>query len=60
MIKSWCKKKLVFACPHLPLGTVMEGIAHCTHLQSRTSQLTTQALQKSMIFAKRFLYICKL
>jgi len=32
LIESWCKKKLVFAHPLLSLGTVMEGIAHCTQL----------------------------
>ena len=33
MIDGWCKKKLVFARPLLPFGTVREAHAHCTHLQ---------------------------
>jgi hypothetical protein len=33
MIGGLCKKKLVFAHPLLPFGTVREAHAHCTHLQ---------------------------
>jgi len=33
LIKGWRKKKLVFAHPLLPFGTVGEASAHCTHLQ---------------------------
>jgi len=33
LIEGWCKKKLVFANPLLPFGTVWEAYAHCTHLQ---------------------------
>ena len=33
LIEGWCKKKLVFAHPLLPFGTVGEANAHCTHLQ---------------------------
>ena len=33
LIGGWCKKKLVFARPLLPFGTVEEAHAHCTHLQ---------------------------
>jgi len=33
LIEGWCKKKLVFARPLLPFGTVREAHAHCTHLQ---------------------------
>jgi hypothetical protein len=33
LIEGWCKKKLVFALPLLPFGTVWEAYAHCTHLQ---------------------------
>jgi len=33
LIESCCKKKLVFADPLLPFGTVGEAYAHCTHLQ---------------------------
>jgi len=31
LIEGWCKKKLVFARPLLPFGTVGEASAHCTH-----------------------------
>jgi len=33
LIERYCKKKLVFAHPLLPFGTVGEAHAHCTHLQ---------------------------
>jgi hypothetical protein len=33
IIEGWCKKKLVFADPLLPFGSVGEAHAHCTHLQ---------------------------
>jgi len=33
LIEGWCKKKLVFARPLLPFGTVGEAHAHCKHLQ---------------------------
>jgi hypothetical protein len=33
LIEGSCKKKLVFARPLLPFGTVGEAHAHCTHLQ---------------------------
>ncbi len=33
LIEGWCKKKLVFARPLLPFGTVGVADAHCTHLQ---------------------------
>ncbi|WP_054722493.1 hypothetical protein [Marinifilum fragile] len=33
LIEGWCKKKIVFASPLLPFGTVGEAHAHCTHLQ---------------------------
>jgi len=33
LIETFCKKKLVFARPLLPFGTVWEAHAHCTHLQ---------------------------
>jgi len=33
LIERYCKKKLVFASPLLPFGTVGEAHAHCTHLQ---------------------------
>jgi hypothetical protein len=32
LIERCCKKKLVFAHPLLPFGTVREAYAHCTHL----------------------------
>jgi hypothetical protein len=33
LIKGLCKKKLVFANPLLPFGTVEDAYAQCTHLQ---------------------------
>jgi len=33
LIEGLCKKKLDFARPLLPFGTVWEANAHCTHLQ---------------------------
>lgn len=33
LIEGLCKKKIVFAHPLLPFGTVKEAYAHCTHLQ---------------------------
>jgi len=33
LIEGWCKKKLVFARPLLPFGTVRKAHTHCTHLQ---------------------------
>jgi TM2 domain-containing membrane protein YozV len=32
-IKSWCKKKIVFANTLLPYGAIEEAYTHCTHLQ---------------------------
>jgi hypothetical protein len=32
-IETYCKKKLVFADPPLPFGTIRKAHAHCTHLQ---------------------------
>lgn len=40
-IETDCKKKLVFARPLLPFGTVREAHAHCTHLQ--IAQANTQS-----------------
>jgi len=33
LIVVWSKKKIVFARPLLPFGTVGVAYAHCTHLQ---------------------------
>jgi len=33
LIEGWCKKKIVFARPLLPFGSVREAHTHCTHLQ---------------------------
>ena len=54
LTEDWCKKKLVFAHPLLPFGTVNEAHTHCTHLQiaqadpltkiCKRVQLTTQIL----------------
>jgi hypothetical protein len=49
LIEAYCKKKIVITSPLLLFGKVREAYAHCTHLQSRTSQRSTKALQKSAI-----------
>jgi hypothetical protein len=41
LIEGWCKKKLVFADPLLPCGTVGETHAHSKHLQ--ITQVNPQA-----------------
>jgi hypothetical protein len=57
LIEGWCKKKLVFARPLLPFGSVRVAYAHCTHLQ--IAQADSQSnLQKSAIFAKACLTFC--
>lgn len=46
LIESWCKKKLVFAHPLLPFGTVREAHAHCTHLQIAQADAQTKICKK--------------
>jgi len=39
LIERWCKKKIVFACPLLPFGTVREAYAHCTHAKEKLARV---------------------
>lgn len=46
LIEGWCKKKLVFARPLLPFGTVGEAYAHCTHLQIAQANTQTKICKR--------------
>jgi DNA sulfur modification protein DndC len=46
LIEGWCKKKLVFARPLLPFGTVREAHAHCTHLQIAQADAQTKICKR--------------
>jgi hypothetical protein len=46
LIERYCKKKLVFARPLLPFGTVGEATAHCTHLQIAQAGAQTQICKR--------------
>ena len=46
LIETYCKKKLVFACPLLPFGTVREAYAHCTHLQIALADSQTKICKR--------------
>jgi len=46
LIEGWCKKKLVFADPPLPFGTVGEAHAHCTHLQIARADAQTKICKR--------------
>jgi hypothetical protein len=46
LIERYCKKKLVFARPLLPFGTVWETHAHCTHLQIAQADAKTQICKR--------------
>jgi len=39
LIERYCKKKLVFARPLLPFGTVGEALAHCTHPDEKSGRV---------------------
>ncbi len=47
LIKSYCKKKLVFARPLLPFGTVGEAHVQIAHLVFADTHKPTQKNQKS-------------
>jgi hypothetical protein len=47
LIESYCKKKLVFARPLLPFGTVGEAHAQIAHLVFADTHNPTQKNQKS-------------
>jgi len=46
LIEGWCKKKLVFARPLLPFGTVREAHTHCTHLQIALADSQTEICKR--------------
>ena len=46
LIEDWCKKKLVFAHPLLPFGTVRVANAHCTHLQIAQADTQTKICKR--------------
>jgi hypothetical protein len=46
LIERYCKKKLVFADPLLPFGTVREAYAHCTHLQIAQANAQTKICKR--------------
>jgi len=50
LIEGWCKKKLVFARPLLPFGTVGEAYAHCTHLQIAQADSQNQICKRMQSF----------
>jgi hypothetical protein len=52
LIKRYCKKKLVFARPLLPFGTVWEAHPQTTHLATPTHKLTL-LLPKELFFCQR-------
>jgi len=54
LIESYCKKKLVFADPLLPFGTVREAHPQTTHLATPTHKLTLR-LPKELFFCLRSL-----
>jgi len=54
LIERYCKKKLVFADPLLPLGTVREAHPQTTHLATPTHKLTL-LLPKELFFCLRSL-----
>ncbi|MCE4564353.1 hypothetical protein INQ51_08515 [Maribellus sp. CM-23] len=50
LIEGWYKKKLVFAYPLLPFGTVGEALAHCTHLQIALTSPQTKICKRGQFF----------
>ncbi|NPD86025.1 hypothetical protein HNS38_14725 [Lentimicrobium sp. L6] len=50
LIEVWCKKKLVFARPLLPFGTVGEAHAQTAHLQIAQGNLQPK-FAKELFFA---------
>jgi len=50
LIEGWCKKKIVFARPLLPSGTVGEAYAHCTHLQIAHADPQTKICKRGQFF----------
>jgi hypothetical protein len=58
LFEGWCKKKLVFARPLLPFGSVVEAHAHCTHLQIAQADPQTQICKRvqSLPPLKKYFY----
>ncbi|PKQ67480.1 hypothetical protein BZG01_06990 [Labilibaculum manganireducens] len=50
LFKDWFKKKLVFARPLLPFGTVREAHADCTHLQIAQTNLQTEICKRVQFY----------
>jgi hypothetical protein len=48
--ERYCKKKLVFARPLLPFGTVGKAHAHSTHLQIAQADAQTKICKKVQFF----------
>jgi len=53
LIEAWCKKKIVFACPLLPFGTVGEAHRTLHTFANRTGYHANPNLQKSAILPRR-------
>jgi hypothetical protein len=53
LLEGWCKKKIIFANPLLPFGTVREAIAHCTHLQIALAGPQTKICKRVQFFLAR-------
>jgi hypothetical protein len=60
LIEGWCKKKLVFAYPLLPFGTVREAHTHCTHLQiTQTNPQTKICKRVQFLPTHTIIYLIK-
>jgi len=57
LIEGWCKKKLVFARPLLPFGTVKEALAHCTHLQIALADSQTEICKRVQFCHRSMLHL---
>jgi hypothetical protein len=55
LIEGWCKKKLVFARPLLPFGSVMEANAHSTHLQIAQADPQTEICKRVLLLYRRLI-----
>jgi len=57
LIEGWCKKKLVFARPLLPFGTVGEAHTHCTHLQIAQADPQTKICKRVQFIHRSMLQL---
>jgi len=55
LIERYCKKKLVFARPLLPFGTVREAHPQTTHPAKRTGLTLNPFLREELFFCLRSL-----